>query len=996
VKFNENCYNSDSCCSGIEPRSPRYNRPGLSQIAYRLDTHAGFMRRMLAGIQQEKPSKSLLEDLPGLSPGLAEKLHEAGLNNIHSLAGASPDELSACANIEISLARKLINEAIDKADMPARENGPLYGLTTYAKDDPAIAILDACSCIADILTFYQEKIANEGFLRTAAERRSIMFLAKALGYRLKPGMASSTFLVFTVDDAPGSPRMVDVPAGTKVQSIPAPGDLPQTFETMISLKARVEWNLIRPKLTEAQIIGPAARELLLKGLNLNLMPGDVILLLDEERERDPESDAWEVRTLSTVLPRPEWNATLVTWAKPLERVGKPRIYVMRERASLFGYNAPEKGMIAQESESGKPGQGEAEGDDQKIPSITRRLVVDLDSVYSRVLPGSWIVLSDPSMGERVFSVKKAYTVFRNEFTLRSKITCIETDTQKGLAKFSIRDTTVFIYSDPLTLAEVSKEMFLEGREIEFEQFVPDMKNGQTLIVSGKSMRAKVKRADLKLTLPDGARRMLNNGASVRILSKKSDMQDTAEISWTIMDGDGYVGEVNCSHNDLELMPALNEDDGISEAITIKTVLNRDGRTVVLFDEALKNSYDRTTVTIHANIVGATHGDTIKEILGSGDSTKVNQQFLLKKVPLFIPGPHGTDSTLEVAVNDVIWKETQSFHYMDAASQKYIVDIDDDGRAKIIFGDGKNGARLPSGVENVSAKYRWGVGTQGSVPSDSLSLLKARPMGIRNVTNPMPAGGGQPQESISSARINAPLAVLTFDRIVSIKDYEDFSHTFPGIGKAKVRMLPARGLRIVHITVAASDGTTLDPESELLKSLRAAIDRASNCFERVMVSSFELKTFSVDAGILVEERYNAQKVLEEVKAVLNQEFSFDRRDLGQHVYSSEVVECMHRVEGVVAVDLNKTELDPKGRGVKIQRPNLEQQIEVKSDLKQLLPPTSLFGPREIDRSGEPELACILRSEPARIKRRDAIEEIIPAELLLINSSPSGIVLRDLRA
>ena len=43
-------------------------------------------------------------------------------------------------------------------------------LTARDPDDPAIALLDAWATVADVVTFYQERIANEGFLRTATER----------------------------------------------------------------------------------------------------------------------------------------------------------------------------------------------------------------------------------------------------------------------------------------------------------------------------------------------------------------------------------------------------------------------------------------------------------------------------------------------------------------------------------------------------------------------------------------------------------------------------------------------------------------------------------------------------------------------------------------------------------------------------------------------------------------------------------------------------------
>src|SRR5215813_3936234 len=46
------------------------------------------------------------------------------------------------------------------------------GLQTRGDGDLSIALLDAWACVADNLTFYQERIANESYLRTATERQS--------------------------------------------------------------------------------------------------------------------------------------------------------------------------------------------------------------------------------------------------------------------------------------------------------------------------------------------------------------------------------------------------------------------------------------------------------------------------------------------------------------------------------------------------------------------------------------------------------------------------------------------------------------------------------------------------------------------------------------------------------------------------------------------------------------------------------------------------------
>ena len=47
----------------------------------------------------------------------------------------------------------------------------LEHLRTRADDDFTIALIDAVAVMADVLTFYQERLANETFLRTATERR---------------------------------------------------------------------------------------------------------------------------------------------------------------------------------------------------------------------------------------------------------------------------------------------------------------------------------------------------------------------------------------------------------------------------------------------------------------------------------------------------------------------------------------------------------------------------------------------------------------------------------------------------------------------------------------------------------------------------------------------------------------------------------------------------------------------------------------------------------
>ena len=117
-----------------------------------------------------------------------------------------------------------------------------------------------------------------------------------------------------------------------------------------------------------------------------------------------------------------------------------------------------------------------------------------------------------------------------------------------------------------------------------------------------------------------------------------------------------------------------------------------------------------------NVALASHGEKVTdEVLGDGDASVAFQKFELQKNPLtYIPsaGPGGTESTLQVMVNDILWTEVPSLFGRGPTDQVYTTRIADDGTVTVGFGEGRSGARLPSGRGNVVADYREGCRTRG--------------------------------------------------------------------------------------------------------------------------------------------------------------------------------------------------------------------------------------------------------------------------------------------
>ncbi|MEA2428751.1 MAG: hypothetical protein QOF37_2379, partial [Thermoleophilaceae bacterium] len=110
--------------------------------------------------------------------------------------------------------------------------------TARTDDDYGMAVLDLWSYVADILTFYQERTANEAFLRTARMPGSVRRLAALLGYVPAPGLAAEARLAFILDAG----KRLTLRERMRVQSLPGdePGAKPQKFETDAGLEATGE------------------------------------------------------------------------------------------------------------------------------------------------------------------------------------------------------------------------------------------------------------------------------------------------------------------------------------------------------------------------------------------------------------------------------------------------------------------------------------------------------------------------------------------------------------------------------------------------------------------------------------------------------------------------------------------------------------------------------------------------------------------------------------
>jgi predicted phage baseplate assembly protein len=257
----------------------------------------------------------------------------------------------------------------------------------------------------------------------------------------------------------------------------------------------------------------------------------------------------------------------------------------------------------------------------------------------------------------------------------------------------------------------------------------------------------------------------------------------------------------------------------------------------------------------------------------------------------------------VRVNSIRWPERETLLDLDGDERGCVTSTDDDGNVTVRFGDGSHGARLPTGVENVSAVYRTGIGQSGNVDAGAISTLASRPLGVQSVVNPEPATGGADPEGRDQARQNAPLAVLALDRLVSVEDYASFARTYAGIGKAHADQLTDGRRSVVHLTIAGAEDAPIDVRSDLYRNLQRSLRRYGDPSVPLQVEVREAVFLVVVAKVQIRDAYLWESVAPEIRTALLDTFSFDRRELGQAVRYSEVVAAMQAVDGVDLVDID---------------------------------------------------------------------------------------------
>lgn len=744
-----------------------------------------------------------------------------------------------------------------------------------AGGDLAAQLVEWWAYLADVLTFYAERVANQAYLRTAFPPENLDRLIRLLGYRPRPGIGATGTLAAVIT----GPHPVTLPEGFPVQSKPGPGAEPQVFE------------LDRDVTFTPPPAGPAGGATVASGIadvrpappapNFGLGPDQSVRLAGSS-SRVKAGDRVLLLPPGTPAPGPAAVATVTAVTHEKDGANKPVTRVALDLgatpplpSNLAGYRL----FHGEESSSvwlypAKPG---AVFD---LLSSPRRLQADLAAVVRGLNPGDPVVFEGSGQAEYGAVTGSTEAVwFANPAGY---------DPAQDPPNLSAVDPAVG--PDPRTVGPIpiphTRLTFTWQRAT---APADDMGTRPAYTVRYRwkavgELVAPPPASPAAATVPAGA-----------------------AVSLGAAPGSVFPGVV----------PAVGGADALVEDANGRgATATRTGPAAVTATPAVP-----LTPPLRAlfNLLPVSRGKTVSaEILGSGDGRVAGQDFTLRKSP--VTYLQSTDSvsgdnyssTVRVWVNGIEWSEVRSFYDRPRTAQVFVTREDEQGRTHVVFGDGENGARLPTGVNNVVATYRYGSGAEPPPPGSLTVVLRPRP-GLRAVRNPVPVGGGADPDSPSKIRRLAPRSVLAFGRAVSADDYEVIAAQAPGVTRARAAVTfddQAQRPR-VGVWVGDDDGA--------VTAARKALAAAADPNRLPLVTRATPVTLALALAIAVDPRHDPEAVARAVRRALTDPdaglFGAHVTDIGEAVYDSQVYAACLAVPGVSSVrsmDLGSADAVPLAR------------------------------------------------------------------------------------
>lgn len=271
------------------------------------------------------------------------------------------------------------------------------------------------------------------------------------------------------------------------------------------------------------------------------------------------------------------------------------------------------------------------------------------------------------------------------------------------------------------------------------------------------------------------------------------------------------------------------------------------------------------------------------------------------------GKYYEHGTMQLSIDGTTWTLVDTFAYSKPTDKHFMVTINANQVAVIIFGDGTYGATPSAGQKVTSANFYITRGTNGNVPAGSINqtpaVVKAS-ISDATTSNQYAAGGGSSYENFRMMKEHIPLSVKTLGIAVSKQDFIDLAMLVDGVNKAAVDYECGRKLTVY---INPDGGGVAD--SERVNKVYTLLSQRSPLTTWLQVKSAGLADIILEMDVTGKKSYKTNEIQSQVLNALYNAYSLENSDIGGKVRISDIYALIDNLSTVDYLHITKFYIKP---------------------------------------------------------------------------------------
>lgn len=241
-----------------------------------------------------------------------------------------------------------------------------------------------------------------------------------------------------------------------------------------------------------------------------------------------------------------------------------------------------------------------------------------------------------------------------------------------------------------------------------------------------------------------------------------------------------------------------------------------------------------------------------------------------------------------------WELVTTFAYSTTDDKHFKVEISEDQRPYIIFGDGRFGQK-PNSAAVAEVSYDITLGEGGNTLAGE---IESSPDDVINdipnifMVNINDSTGGSNYENFQMLKDHVPLSIRTLDRAVTEQDYVDIAKLCPGVDKAYAY----KNCRDVTIFITPGGGGIAS--TTLCDDAASFINKRGILYVNSLVLPVQQLNLGMDITVYGATAIKTNNISDDVTHALTDLYSYQNSDIFKMIYLSDIY---HTVEDLGAVD-----------------------------------------------------------------------------------------------